>query len=373
MNAIISTDSPTGTDPPLTLILSYSRDRQDRRALAVLSRSSVAARRTLRCECKNCQTIDFMYTSTPLPIPPALLPSVFEMMFSSNHPWRTRGLVLDYVGGNNSIHDLAARALATLPRTSSAARRALGLCRCNACQTMEALRTSNILPPDALPILHELHFPPRFRIAILGEAEIELQIASTRKRQPNRRFLMDAYVKNGVLTQTSGAYRPPYTHWPPTHGGSFGVFPATMSTNRGPIRLEILRIENGYDRNGYDRNFESNHSEWLSSFRPDAVIVCFDGISRMSYNGARQQCISVHSVCGSIPIVVSGIGRDRLRTKRNVESFVRIARGRRQWKRNIFSVHEVEPVSGRNLDRPLLDVCKALLGDDGLQRVQQSA
>jgi len=141
-----------------------------------------------------------------------------------------------------------------------------------------------------------------------------------------------------------------------------------MSTNRGPIRLEILRIENGYDR-----NFESNHLQWLSSFRPDAVIVCFDGISRMSYKEARKQCRSVHSVCGSIPIVVSGMGRDRLRTKRNVESFVRIARGRKQWRRNIFSVHEVEPVSGRNLDRPLLDVCKALLGDDGLQRVQQSA
>ena len=357
MNAIISTDSPTGTDPPLTLISSYAGDRQDRRALAVLSRSSVAARRTVRCECKNCQTIDFMYTSTPLPIPPALLPSVFEMMFSSNHPWRSRGLVLDYVGGNNSTQDLAARALATLPRTSSAARRALGLCRCNACQTMEALRTSNILPPDALPILHELHFPPRFRIAILGEAELDL-------RQPNR-FLMDAYAQNGVLFQTSGAYPPPYTHWNVGHGGSFGVFPATMSTNRGPIRLEILHIENCYDR-----NFKSNHSEWLSSFRPDAVIVCFEGISNISFKGhkgASKQCRSVQNVCGNIPIVVSGmvskVREDHMRTKRRVEYFVRRKRG-------ILSAHEVEPVSGRNLDRPLVDVCKALLGDDGLQRVQ---
>jgi len=367
MNAIISTDSPTGTDPPLTLISSYAGDRQDRRALAVLSRSSVAARRTLRCECKNCQTIDFMYTSTPLPIPPALLPSVFEMMFSSNHPWRTRGLVLDYVGDNNSTQDLAARALATLPRTSSAARRTLGLCRCNACRTMEALRTSNILPPDALPLLHELHFPPRFRIAILGEAELDL-------RSPIRRFLMDAYVKNGVLTQTSGAYRPPYTHWRQLCGGSFGVFPATMSTNRGPIRLEILHIENGYDR-----NFESNHSEWLSSFRPDAVIVCFDGISKKRSNEAVKQCRSVHNVCGNIPIVVSGMGH-YLGTKRRVRALRKIVKAarsnpesRKPWLRNIFSVHEVEPVSGRNLDRPLVDVCKALLGDDGLQHVQQPA
>ena len=128
--------------------------------------------------------------------------------------------------------------------------------------------------------------------------------------------------------------------------------------------MEILLIENGYDR-----NFESNHSEWLSSFRPDAAIVCFDGISRRSSKEASKQCSSVHNVCGNIPIVVSGMTSkvldDRLKTKRFVERFVR--------RKRIFSAHEVEPVSGRNLDRPLVDVCKALLGDDGLQRVQQSA
>ena len=267
MNAI-STDS--SVDPRHALIMSYvggntiTQDRT-RRALAMLSRSCAVARSTLpRCECNTCQTIDFMHTSSPIPVPLALLPSVFGMMFSPYHPWRTRGHVLDFVGAddNDATQDLAIRALAALPRTCSAARRALALCRCNACQTMEAFRTSSLLPPDALPTLHALHFPPRFRIAILGDAECELR--HTRHLHQADRFLMDAYVQNGILTRKPGAYRPPYTNWGlgGSGEGSFGVFPAVMSTNRGPIRLEILHVETGT----FDQNFDTNHSEWLTNF-----------------------------------------------------------------------------------------------------------
>ena len=92
----------------------------------------------------------------------------------------------------------------------------------------------------------------------------------------------------------------------------------------------------------------------------------------------RKHCRSVHRVCGNIPIVVSGStsrNRDhRQRAKKNVRVFRKIITAARsipgsryQWRGNIFSVHAVDAVSGRNLENPLVDACKALLDDDGLQ------